>query len=96
VSSAEVNLGPSIGYDPIACAGDESRCVSAKEVVEQCGRAELERVALGHWACRRRQELLTMLDQLDVSIADLNQAVLEEAPRPAEVLRLMAHRVWEP
>jgi transposase len=62
-----------------------------KKLWSSVGRAELERVALGHWAGRRRQELLTMLDQLDVSIVDLNRAVLEEAQRRAEVLRLMTH-----
>lgn len=55
------------------------------------GRQELESLSLGSWAARRRQELLEMLDKLDASIADLNQAVRKEAQRRAEVIRLMTH-----
>jgi transposase len=43
------------------------------------GRKELEKLALGPWASRRRQELLELLDQLDASIGELDQAVREQA-----------------
>jgi transposase len=55
------------------------------------GRKEWESLVLGPWATRRRQELLKMLDQLDLSIADLNEAVRKEAQKRADVVRLMTH-----
>jgi transposase len=55
------------------------------------GRKELESLSLDPWAKRRRQELLEMLDQLDRSIAALNEAVRKEAQKRAEVIRLMTH-----
>ena len=55
------------------------------------GRRELESLALGPWASRRRGALLQMLDWFDASLQELDQAVMEEAhSRPAAV-RLMEH-----
>jgi len=55
------------------------------------GRQELERLALGPWASRRRRELIEMLGRFDASIQELDQAVVQEAgSRPAAV-RLMEH-----
>ena len=53
------------------------------------GRQELERLALGAWASRRRQELLEMLDRLNPVIEELDQAVETEAARRAEAALLM-------
>lgn len=62
-----------------------------KKLWTQRGRQELEGLVLGEWARRRRRELLEMLDQLDTSIPQLDQAVAEQAnSRPATV-RLMQH-----
>jgi hypothetical protein len=36
-----------------------------KKLFTRKGRVELESLKLGRWASRRRQELLTMLDQLE-------------------------------
>jgi transposase len=55
------------------------------------GRAELERLALGPWASRRREELLKLLDQLEASIEPLDRAVENEAKGCAEAVRLMTH-----
>src|SRR5438046_7914984 len=56
------------------------------------GRQELEKLALGPWASRRRQELVEMLDRLGPQIKDLEEAVRTEAePRP-EVLRQMQRK----
>jgi transposase len=55
------------------------------------GRAELEGLALGPWASRRRKELLEMLDQLDAAIEPLDRAVEQEARARAEAVRLMTH-----
>jgi transposase len=55
------------------------------------GRAELDRLALWPWAARRRKELLEWLEQLDGSVAELDQAVEEAAAGRAEVERLRTH-----
>ena len=55
------------------------------------GRAELEKLVLGPWASRRRQELLELLDRLDPTIEELTAAVEQEAHKRAEALRLMTH-----
>jgi len=52
------------------------------------GRKQLEGLELGPWASRRRQELLTLLDELDPKIGELDQAVEAEAARRPEVVRL--------
>jgi len=55
------------------------------------GRQELEGLALGAWANRRRQELLEMLDRLDRSIEELDGAVIQEAQSRPLAVRLMEH-----
>ena len=55
------------------------------------GRDELERLPLGPWAQRRRQELLQLLDQLEESIAELQDAVEGQARQHPEAARLMTH-----
>ena len=56
------------------------------------GRQQLEALELGPWASRRRHELLTLLDQLDPQIAELDKAVEAEAARRPEVARLRAQK----
>ena len=53
------------------------------------GRQELEGLALGEWAGRRRQELLEMLDRLDGSIQELDPAVQQQAESRPAAVRLM-------
>jgi len=55
------------------------------------GRRELEGVALGPWASRRRGELLEMLGRFDASIQELDRAVIEEADSRPAAVRLMEH-----
>jgi len=55
------------------------------------GRAQLESFALGRWTARRRDDLLRLLDQLTPQIAELSQAIEQEAARRPEVRRLMTH-----
>jgi len=55
------------------------------------GRAELQGLRLLPWATRRRQELLELLDQLDASIAELQQAVYAEAQKRQDAILLMTH-----
>lgn len=58
----------------------------------KAGRKELESLALGPWASRRRQELLAIGDWLEAPIRDLDEAVLQEAERRPAARRLMEHR----
>jgi transposase len=55
------------------------------------GRAELEKLPLGFWAGRRRQELLDLLDGMNPKIEELTKAVEQEARKRPDVLRLMTH-----
>jgi transposase len=54
------------------------------------GRRELEALALARWADRRRADLLTMLDELDPKIAELDGAVATVAAQRSDARRLMA------
>lgn len=62
-----------------------------RKLFTKVGRQELCSLRLEPWATRRREELLRLLDQLDPQIADLDRAVLEEARRRADAVRLMTH-----
>ncbi|MDE3171227.1 MAG: IS110 family transposase [Acidobacteriota bacterium] len=62
-----------------------------KKLFTKVGRGELNSLRLGPWASRRREELLHLLDQLDPRINELDRAVLEEAKRREDALRLMTH-----
>jgi len=55
------------------------------------GRQQLESFRLGPWASRRRSELLELLDRLSPTIAELSQAVEQEAEKCSEAKRLMTH-----
>lgn len=62
-----------------------------KKLFSKKGRGELSALTLGPWTSRRREELLNLLDQLDPTIAELDRAVLEEAQRRDDAVRLMTH-----
>jgi transposase len=62
-----------------------------QKLFTKTGRAELEGLVLGPWSGRRRNELLKLLDQLNPAIAELDRAVLEEAKRREDAVRLMTH-----
>jgi transposase len=55
------------------------------------GRRELQALPLDPWASRRRAELLQLLDQLEPSIQELDQAVLAQAQQSDDAARLMTH-----
>ena len=55
------------------------------------GRKQLENLRLDHWAGRRRDELLGMLDQLGQSIEQLNAAVEQAGQDREDVRRLLTH-----
>src|SRR6202030_520239 len=62
-----------------------------KKLFSEQGRAQLEKLALGPWASRRRQELLELLDRMNPTIEELTAAVEREARKRPEVQRLMTH-----
>jgi transposase len=62
-----------------------------KKLFSERGRTELEKLPLGFWASRRRQELLELLDRMNPTIEKLTAAVEQEARKRPEVLRLMTH-----
>jgi transposase len=55
------------------------------------GREQLEGFQLGPWASRRRRDLLELLDRLNPTIAELSQAIEQEAEKCPEAQRLMSH-----
>ena len=79
-----------VGNQLHALAMGEGVC-RKKKLFTQKGRAELQSLSLGPWASHRRQELLSMLDQLDASLRELDQAVARQAEQNAAAQRLMTH-----
>jgi len=55
------------------------------------GREQLESFRLAPWASRRRRDLLELLDRLSPMIAELTQAVEQEAEKCPEAQRLRTH-----
>ncbi len=79
-----------IGNQLHALAMGEGVC-RKKQLFTKKGRRELEGLNLDLWASRRRKELLRMLEQVDASLEQFNQAVNEQAAGNAEAVRLMTH-----
>ena len=79
-----------VGNQLHALAMGEGAC-RKKQLWTKKGRAELEGLCLGDWASYRRQELLTMVDQLDVSLKKLEEAVEEQSQRNAAAVLLQTH-----
>jgi transposase len=79
-----------IGNQLHALAMGEGLC-RKKQLWTKKGRAELEGLRLGAWASYRRQELLTLLDQLDLSLKKLDEAVEEQAQQSAAAVLLRTH-----
>lgn len=79
-----------VGNQLHALAMGEGVC-RKKKLFSKKGRVELEGLKLGPWASHRRQELLTMLDQLEASLQELDQAVAEQAEQKPAAVLLMTH-----
>jgi len=73
-----------------ALAMNEGKRMKKKLWSEQ-GRAVLEKLTLGPWASRRRQELLELLDGMNPKIEELTAAAEQEAKKRPDALRLMTH-----
>jgi len=85
-----VCLRTTLGNQLHALAMSQGLC-RKKKLFTKKGRVELAGLALAPWASRRREELLKLLDQLEAPIAELDRAVLEEAQRREDTVRLMTH-----
>jgi transposase len=79
-----------IGNQLHALAMGEGVC-RKKKLFTKKGRAELESLTLDRWASRRRQELLQMIDRLDASLKEFDQAVSEQAEQSPAAMLLMTH-----
>jgi transposase len=55
------------------------------------GRQQLESFQLAPWATRRRHDLLELFDRLNPTIAELSQAIEQEAEKCPAARRLMTH-----
>ena len=62
-----------------------------KRLWRDAGREQLESFPLAPWASRRRRDLLELLDRLTPTIAELTQAVEQEAEECPEARRLRTH-----
>jgi len=62
-----------------------------KRLWREHGRRQLESFRLAPWASRRRRDLLELLDRLNPTIAELSQAIEQEAEKCPEAQRLMTH-----
>jgi transposase len=57
----------------------------------EAGREQLEAFPLAPWASRRRRDLLELLDRLTPTIAELTQAIEQEAEKCPAAQRLRTH-----
>jgi len=62
-----------------------------KRLWRERGRQQLESFRLGPWANRRRRDLLELLDRLNPTIAELTQAIEQEAEKCPAAQRLRTH-----
>jgi transposase len=62
-----------------------------KRLWREAGRKQLESLSLAPWASRRRKDLLEVLDRINPTIAELTQAIEEEAEKCSQARRLMTH-----
>jgi transposase len=79
-----------VGNQLHALAMGEGVC-RKKKLFTKKGRGELESLGLDPWASRRRNELLQMLDGMDASLKEFDQAVAEQAAQNAAAVLLMTH-----
>jgi transposase len=62
-----------------------------KRLWREHGREQLESIRLAPWASRRRRDLLELLDRLNPTIAELSQAIEQEAEKFPEARCLRTH-----
>jgi len=79
-----------VGNQLHALAMGEGLC-RKKQLFTKKGRGELQALKLDPWASRRRQELLQMIDPIDASLKQFDEAVNQQATGKPEAVRLMTH-----
>jgi transposase len=79
-----------LGNQLHALAMGEGLC-RKKQLFTKKGRGELQALKLDAWASRRREELLRMVDQIDASLHQFDQAVKDQAAHNQAAVRLMTH-----
>jgi len=79
-----------VGNQLHALAMGEGLC-RKKQLFTKKGRGELQALKLDRWASRRRQELLQMIDPIDASLKQFDEAVNQQAAGTPEAVRLMTH-----
>jgi transposase len=62
-----------------------------KRLWREHGRQQLEAFRLAPWASRRRRDLLELMDRLNPTIAELSQAIEQEAEKCPQARRLRTH-----
>jgi transposase len=62
-----------------------------KRLWRDSGREQLVSLPLAAWASRRRQDLLELLDRINPTIAELTQAIEQEAEKSLQAQRLRTH-----
>src|ERR1700746_3654212 len=62
-----------------------------KRLWREAGRKQLESLRVPEWASRRRQDPLEVLDRINPTIAELTQAIENEAEKCCQARRLMTH-----
>ena len=65
-----------------------------KRLWRDAGRTQLESFRLAPWASRRRRDLLELLDRLSPTIAELTQAVEQEAEKCPKLDACRRIRGW--
>ena len=80
---------PHADHEPTASVALNEGLRCKKRVWRERGRQQLESFRLAPWASRRRRDLLKLLDRLNPTIAELTQAIEQEAEKcpPAQRLR---------
>src|SRR4029077_19343439 len=62
-----------------------------KKLWREAGRKQLESLSWAPWGGRRREDLLEVLDRINPTIAELTQAIEEEAEKCSQARCLMTH-----
>jgi hypothetical protein len=91
VASPSDGAGAHAHHEPTASRvlNEGLRC--KKKLWREAGREQLEAFPLVPWASRRRRDLLEVLDRLNPTLAELSQAIEQEAEKCPAAERLRTH-----
>jgi len=91
---AQAGGDPDTDQERIAASGFEPWRAEEERPVERSGRAYLETLPLAGWTARRREDLLSLLGELDRHVDELDQAVKQAACEHPQARLLMTQRAW--